>query len=110
MPKGDTFCHIFYPSYPSVPYEGNVSDATGLSSNFWSDFSVAVLCQSIHWQTSDARHSLDMDRVNSDVSKHNNSVRAKAVTWYAYVLFRDYMKYHGNHDLAKQIYMELLTG
>ena len=106
---GDTFRHIFYPSYRSVPYEGNVSQATGLSSSFWSDFSVAVLCQSIYWQTSDARDRINISQVNSAVSNYNNSVRAKAVAWYAYVIFHNYMHYQGDRNNAKRIYMEQLN-
>ena len=34
---------------------------------FWSEFSVAVLCQSIYWETSNARKSVNISKVNSSV-------------------------------------------
>ena len=107
--EGDTFRNIFYPSYSSVPYEGNVNDVTGLSSSFWSDFAVAVLCQSMYWQTSEVRVNLDVGKINSAVTNYNNSVKAKAVAWYAYVIFHDFMNYKGNLNSAKQVYMEQLN-
>ena len=107
--KGDTFRSIFYPSYSAVSHEGNVYDVTGLSSSFWTDFSVAVLCQSIYWQTSDARGSLNRSKVDTAVTSHNNQVKAKAVAWYAYVLFHDYMNYQGNLSSAKQVYLDQLN-
>ena len=109
MPKGDIFRHIFFPSYSAVAYEGNVYSVTGLSSSFWSDFAVAVLCQSIYWQTSGARDHINMGKVNPALTSHNNSVKAKAVAWYAYVLFHNYMKYNGNLSSAKQTYMDQLN-
>ena len=70
---------------------------------------MAVLCQSIYWQTSDARNRINISKVNSAVSNYNNTMRAAAVRWYAYVLFREYMNYQGDHNNAKRIYMEQLN-
>ena len=70
---------------------------------------MAVLCQSIYWQTSKARNRINISKVNSAVSNYNNTMRAAAVRWYAYVLFHEYMNYHGDHNNAKRIYMEQLN-
>ena len=45
-------------------YESSVAAVTGLSSNFWSDLSVAVLCQSFYWQTSETRNEVGTTRLS----------------------------------------------
>lgn len=46
-----TFRKLFCPHYSRASYETDVVSITGLSENFWKDFSVAVFCQSIYHQT-----------------------------------------------------------
>ena len=106
---GALFRDIFFPGYSSVQYESDVPSVTNLSSSFWANFSVAVLCQSIYWQTSNARNNVNIGKVNGDVSSYNNQVKSQAVTWYAHVMLKDFMKYSGNFASAKTEYMQQLN-
>ncbi len=101
-----TFRKKFFPQYSPASYESNVSSVIPIS---WSDFSVAVLCQSIYHQATDVRNRVNISKVNSDVTTFNSSFQAKVVAWYSYVMFHDYMKYTGDRETAKNTYMEQLN-
>lgn len=106
---GPPFRDIFYPSYRSVPYESGITTGLkSLSAQFWSDFSIAVLCESIKHQTSSAKNMVNRDKVNSDISRYNQSVTDEVVTWYSYVLFHDFMDYKGDLNCARKVYIEQL--
>ena len=105
QPAGSRFVDIFFPNTSSVPYEGDVTGQTGLSDGFWSDFAVAVLCQSMYWQTSDIRGQLLIDKINADVGSYNTSLQGKAVQWYSHVLLQDFMKYSGDFGQAIKTYI-----
>ena len=106
---GPPFRDVFFPDYQSVPYESGITSATILNDSFWSDFSVPVLCQSIKHQTSSASSEVNSDMVDADVSGMNQQVTDTAVTWYTYVMFRDFMDYNGDLDSARQVYEEQLN-
>jgi hypothetical protein len=103
--SGQTFRQIFFPNYNAAQYEEYVASHTGLSDDWWSDFSVAVLCQSMYWQTSDLRPQLLIDDINTEVNNYNRNVRAAGVGWYSYVLFLNFMKYSGDLTTARNTYV-----
>ena len=106
---GELFVDIFLPNHSAAPYEGDVIAQTGLNDGWWSDFSTAVLCQSMYWQTSDIRGQLLIDKINTDVGSYNSSLQGKAVQWYSHVLFLDFMKYNGDRCQAKKVYIDQIT-
>ena len=80
------FSSLFFPSYSSVRYEGNISAVTGHDDNWCPNFSVAVLCQSIYWQTMLTRGAVNKSVVDQDVDSFNSTMRSKAVGFYTHVL------------------------
>ena len=103
---GDTFLSIFFPHYSPARYEDAVSSQTGLDNGWWSNFSTAVLCQSMYYQTSDLRGQLKIDDINRDVNDNNNTLKSKAVQMYVYVLLKDFMNYNGDLQSAKDKYIK----
>ncbi|XP_070567577.1 uncharacterized protein [Ptychodera flava] len=109
QPAGQTFRQIFFPNYSSVVYEGDVNSVTGQSDNFWSDFSVAVLCQSMYYQTSDIRQQLEIAKINESVNSSNNTLQGHLTNWYTYVMFHNFMNYHGDLEDAKKVYINQIN-
>lgn len=107
--KGQRYVDIFYPNHSTAPYEEDVTAQTGLNDEWWSNFSTAVLCQSMYWQTSDIRRRLDINTINIDVDSYNSSLQEKAVQWYSHVLFLDFMKYSGDLGHAKEVYIDQIS-
>ena len=103
--SGDTFRSIFFPKYSS-PEKDVVSSYIGLDDEWWSDFSVAVLCQSMYYQTSDLRPQLMIDDINSAVDDHNTNLRSEVVKLYSHALICHFMKYSGNLEAAKTKYIQ----
>lgn len=62
--------------------------------------------QSMYYQTSDLRSQLRIDSINSAMDNFNVTIREKAVKWYAHVLLKDYMKYTGDIQKAKNTYID----
>ncbi|XP_070534764.1 uncharacterized protein [Ptychodera flava] len=104
-PEGKSFRQIFFPSYWNAPYTDNVASVTGIPDGFWSDFSVAVLCQSMYYQTSDIRQQLVIDKISSNVDYFNNTIRGNILKLYTYVIFHDFMKFSGDLMHAKNVYI-----
>ena len=103
-----SFRSIFFSSYSPVKYEGDISGVTGLDDNWWSNFSVAVLCQSIYWQTKDTRDHVSIEEVNGDVDSFNKSLRSKAVTWYTHILAKEFPLSPNQAEL--DAYISVITG
>ena len=100
------FLSIFFPSHSQVPYDQDVAAYTGLVDGWWTDFSVAALCQSIYWQTNHVRSNLWMEKVDQDVNDYNQTLKQKAIRFYSHVLFSDFIKYSGDPSNAKTIYID----
>ena len=116
-PKQRSFRSIFFPLYSLFKYEGNISPVTfegdisgvtGLDDNWWSNFSVVVLCQSIYWQTKNTRNHVTIGTVNGDVDSFNKSLRSKAVTWYTHVLAKEFPLSPNQAEL--DAYISVITG
>ncbi|XP_070574543.1 uncharacterized protein [Ptychodera flava] len=105
MPDGKSFRQIFFPRYWNAPYTDNIASVMGLPDPFWSDFSVAVLCQSMYYQTSDIRQQLVNERISINVDDFNNTLRGNMLKWYTYVIFHDFMKFSGDRLHAKNVYI-----
>ena len=103
-----SFRSIFFSSYSPAKYEGDISGVTGLDNNWWSNFSVSVLCQSIYWQTKDQRNHVSIGTVNGDVDSFNKSLRSKAVTWYTHVLAKEFPLSPNQAEL--DAYISVITG
>lgn len=95
------FQSIFYPYYTEVEHQKKVTQVTELSDLFWANFSISVLCQSIHYHTSEAKISLDIEKIESDVADSNRVLLFKAHAWYAYVLFHDFMHFSSATSTAR---------
>ena len=102
------FRSIFFHSYSPAEYERDISGVTGLDDNWWSKFSVAVLCQSIYHQTKDTRNRVSIGAVNRDVDSFNKTLRSKAVTWYTHILAKEFPLYPNHTDL--KAYISVITG
>ena len=89
LPKSRTFRSLFFDFYSYARYERDITAVTGLGDNWWSNFSVAVLCQSIYWQTKSTRGKVNKDAVNKDVDLFNSTMRNKAVAFYTHVLAKE---------------------
>ena len=87
--RSQSFRSLFFPSYSSARYEGDISAVTGLDDNWWSNFSVAVLCQSIYWQTKSTRGNVNKTVVDQDVDSFNSTMRSKAVEFYTHILAKE---------------------
>ena len=107
--KAIPFRKIFYPHYAEVELQKMVTKVTALSDEFWADFSISVLCQSIYCQTSEAKNGLDIGKIESSITDSNKLLLSKALTWYVYVLFHDFMQFSGSTSSAKKIYMEQIN-
>ena len=103
-----SFRSIFFSSYSPVKYEGDISGVTGLDDNWWSNFSVAVLCQSIYWQTKNNRNGISIGAVNGDVDSFNKSLRNKAVTWYTHIFTHEFPLSPNQAEL--DAYISVITG
>ena len=88
-PQSHSFRGLFFPLYSFARYEGDISAVTGLDDNWWSNFSVAVLCQSIYWQTKSTRGAVNKTVVDQDVDSFNSTMRSKAVAFYTHVLAKE---------------------
>ncbi|KAI8502733.1 hypothetical protein Bbelb_194350 [Branchiostoma belcheri] len=89
--SGDRFVDIFFPNHQSAPYEGDVS-LNGLDNNWWSDFSVASLCQAMYNLTTDLRKQLKRDDINNAVNSKNADLKARSMEFYAKVFSETYVK------------------
>ncbi|XP_078681165.1 uncharacterized protein LOC144916059 [Branchiostoma floridae x Branchiostoma belcheri] len=89
--SGDRFVDIFFPNHNSAPYEGDVS-LTGLDNNWWSDISVASLCQAMYNLTTDLRKQLKRDDINNAVNRKNAELKARSMEFYAKVFSETYVK------------------
>ena len=92
-PSGPSFREIFFPNYSPTNYEDQVSNITGLDNNWWSDFSVATLCQIMYYVTSNLRSQLVISKINGVVDDKNNSLWAIAYKWYGYILSQVHLHY-----------------
>lgn len=92
-PSGPSFRQIFFPNYSQVNYEDQVSNITGLDNNWWSGFSVATLCQTMYYVTSNLRSQLVISKIDGIVNDKNNSLWAIAYKWYGYILSQVYPPY-----------------
>ncbi|XP_035690956.1 uncharacterized protein LOC118425909 [Branchiostoma floridae] len=110
--SGDRFVDIFFPNHSSAPYEGDTS-LTGLDNNWWSDFSVAALCQAMYNLTKDLRKQLKSDDINNAVNNKNTELKTHSMLFYAKVFSDTFIKttYHMITDKAsaKQHYVSALT-
>lgn len=107
-PGGKLFREIFFPKYSPESYEGDVVGMTSLDNNWWSNLSTAVLCQSMYYQTSDLRPQIQIDHINSEMNTFNGALQDKAVQWYTHVLLKNYIKYSGDYQQAKNTYISQL--
>ncbi|MEK6423462.1 MAG: hypothetical protein V4801_28070 [Burkholderia gladioli] len=82
---GPSFLSIFYPKYQADALLPLLSE-TGLDNGWWSNFSVAVLCQSIQDMGSDIRGQMLGDKINTDVANFNTTLRGRCARPYARVL------------------------
>ncbi len=92
-PSGPSFRTIFFPNYAQVSYEDQVSNITGLDNNWWSDFSVATLCQTMYYVTSNLRSQLVISKIDGVVNDKNNCLWAIAYKWYGYILSQVHLPY-----------------
>ena len=107
--KGNTFVDLFFPNHNATTYEGDITRAVpGLSDGYWSDFSVAVLCQSIYYQTSDLRKQLEIGKINSAVDSHNGDLLKHAFDWYKYVFSKQVHGYDPNQS-TKADYLKVVN-
>ena len=88
-PPSHSFRSLFFPFPSFARYEGDISAVTGLGDNWWSNFSVAVLCQSIYWQTKSTRGKVNKSAVDQDVDSFNRTMRSKAVAFYTHILAKE---------------------
>ncbi len=82
---GPSFRSVFFPNWrsdPLLPLVGN----TGLDDGWWSNFSIAVLCQAITEMGSKIRGQMLADKIDSDVTAFNNTLRGRSARTYARVL------------------------
>ncbi|MGG6311509.1 hypothetical protein [Paenibacillus macerans] len=86
--QGKKFIEIFFPHYSVQNYQGDVSAVTGLPDDFWSGFSVAVLCEAMWNITSDLRPQLMIDRIRQAVASSMGRVHVSATAWYTHMLSR----------------------
>ncbi|WP_396587032.1 hypothetical protein [Bermanella sp. R86510] len=84
--SGDKFIDIFFPHYAVKPYQGLVSELTGISANFLKDFSISLLCQAMYNITSRLRKQIKKDKVNHDVSTASATIIGQATTFYSSLL------------------------
>jgi len=92
-PSGPSFRKIFFPNYSQINYEDQVSNITNLDNNWWSDFSVATLCQTMYYVTSNLRSQLVLSKIDEVVNEKNNSLWAIAYKWYGYILSQVHLPY-----------------
>ncbi|QTD96116.1 hypothetical protein [Streptomyces cyanogenus] len=109
---GPAFRSVFFPNWQPDSLLSLVAD-TGLSPSWWSDFSVAVLCQAIAELGSDIRGQMLTDKINGDVSSFNADLRARSSRAYAKVLAAAYnplttLLQQVNPDTAKQQFHDSL--
>ena len=83
-----SFQYVFAPSYSKAPYQDEVTQYTGLSSSWWSDFSVAALCKTMYDLTTKLRPALNVDKITADISDYDEHLKG---TWkyYAYVFMKE---------------------
>ncbi|MCI0396763.1 MAG: lamin tail domain-containing protein [Chloroflexi bacterium] len=83
---GARFIDIFFPGWQPVSYEANVGGLTGLDDNWWANFAVAVLCQSMLVLTQDTLHDqLQWVQINSDITSFNATLNNQATPFYSFV-------------------------
>ncbi|MEL7466624.1 MAG: hypothetical protein AAFN79_21300 [Pseudomonadota bacterium] len=83
---GKAFRKIFYPHYKQQPPEDKIQGDTGLSGSWWSNFSVAILCQIIARNTRNARKNIKSGKVDGDVASYNATLNARSAKFYSRVL------------------------
>jgi len=88
-----SFRAVFYPDWEAEALYGQVSGATGLSDEWWSNFSVAVLCQSMANLTTRLRPQLLQPAIDAAVSAANAELRTRSARVYALALSRHYLPF-----------------
>ena len=86
---GPAFRSVFYPSWGIDPLWG-LAGLTGLDERWWSQFSVALLCQAIAELGSDIRGQMLGAKINDAVAAANAELRARSASTYAQVLAASY--------------------
>ena len=83
-----SFRPVFAPSYRKAPYQDEVTQYTGLSYSWWSDFSVAALCKAMYDLTTKLRPRLNVNLITADISDYDEHLKG---TWkyYAYIFMKE---------------------
>ncbi|MBV9822339.1 MAG: hypothetical protein JO144_08855, partial [Actinobacteria bacterium] len=86
---GPAFRGVFFPGWQPDGLLGLTGD-TGLDNSWWSNFSIAVLCQAIADMGSDIRGQMLTGPINADLGSFNAALRARSARVYANVLAATY--------------------
>ena len=106
---GSRFVDIFFPKHPLAPYAMNITQViSSFSDSWWSNFSVAALCQSMYYQTSNLRAQLLIDKINSAVDNNNNQLKSVAFDWYMFVFSQQIHGYTFNSTILAK-YLKVLN-
>jgi len=113
-----SFRDLFFGFAPD-PNAGPITPATGLADDWWTAFSVVVICQAIYYVTSNTRNAVRQPDVNNQVAALNSVLRSAHVNFfYAGILAetRDTTAHaafaqiaaSGNRTEAARLYVSLL--
>lgn len=98
---GTDFRMIFYPSWQPAQLADEVSGATGLYDDWWADFSVAVLCQSMWYLTSSLKPQLLQGDIDGAVNACNAALRTRSGRVYALALARFFGPFKQEYDAVR---------
>ena len=87
LPKGRSptpFVYTFF-SGTSSPYSADVIRETGLAGSFWSDLSIAALCEQMYNIAPNTGPNILIDEVRAKLSSSFQSMKPKVAFWYAFV-------------------------
>ncbi|UOZ10657.1 hypothetical protein [Amycolatopsis sp. WQ 127309] len=86
---GPSFRSVFFRDWQPDPLLA-MTDDTGLSAQWWSNFSAVVLCQAITDLGSDIRGQMLSGKIDDEVASYNRTLRARSSRVYAKVLAATY--------------------
>jgi hypothetical protein len=108
-----SFIDIFFPNWQAINFTSDIAGKTGLNDSWWSDFAVAVLCQSMAHLTHDLYPQLLHEQIDTAVDTYNKTLNSNIASFYSYVFSETFSDFSVpfnavDRNIAKTQYKQVL--
>ncbi|WLD92173.1 hypothetical protein [Alkalihalobacillus sp. AL-G] len=109
---GTEYRKIFFPNWQKERITDQIVSKTDLNERWWSDFSVALLCQSMDYLTSRLKNQLETNKINGEVNRRNAQLAEQSIHFYSLALsqyfneFKEALNRISDYEAAKKKYIQ----